>query len=38
MKKNEKCKVVQDLLPRYAENLTNSETNKYIEEHLVKCK
>lgn len=31
------CKVVQDLLPNYIENLTNEETNKFIEEHLKKC-
>ena len=31
------CKVVQDLLPNYIENLTNEETNKFIEEHLKNC-
>ena len=34
-KKN--CKIIQDLLPNYIENLTNSETNKFIEEHLIDC-
>ena len=31
------CVIVQDLLPNYIENLTNEETNKYIEEHLKGC-
>ena len=33
----EKCKIVQDLLPNYIEKLTNEETNKFIEEHLNTC-
>ena len=37
MKKNEKCKLVQDLLPNYIEKLTSEDTNKYIEEHLKGC-
>ena len=37
MKKNEKCKLVQDLLPNYIEKLTSEDTNKYIEEHLKEC-
>ena len=37
MKEINECKIVQDLLPNYIENLTNEETNKYIEEHLKKC-
>ena len=32
------CKLVQDLLPNYIENLTSDETNKIIEEHLKDCK
>jgi len=31
------CNIVQDLLPNYIENLTSSESNKYIEEHLNNC-
>ena len=37
MKENKECKVVQDLLPNYIENLTSEETNKFIEEHLKNC-
>lgn len=32
------CKIVQDLLPNYVENLTTKETNHFIEEHLENCK
>ncbi len=32
------CKIVRDLLPNYVENLTEKETNQYIEEHLKECK
>ena len=31
------CKIIQDLLPNYIEELTNKETNTYIEEHLKVC-
>lgn len=31
------CKIVQDLLPNYTENLLNDETKKYVENHLEKC-
>ena len=31
------CKIVQDLLPNYIENLTNEETNIFIDEHLKSC-
>lgn len=31
------CKIVQDLLPTYIENLTSEETTKFIEEHLNTC-
>ena len=37
MKEKKDCKIIQDLLPNYIENLTNEETNKYIEEHLAEC-
>lgn len=36
-KQNKQCKIIQDLLPTYVENLTANETNEYIEEHLEKC-
>ena len=31
------CKIVQDLLPNYIENLTSEETNLFIEKHLNEC-
>ena len=31
------CKIIQDLLPLYAEKLTSDESNKAIEEHLKGC-
>lgn len=37
MGENRECKIVQDLLPNYIENLTDEETNKYIEEHIGNC-
>ena len=37
MNEKKDCKIVQDLLPNYIENLTNEETNKFIEEHLKTC-
>ena len=37
MKEKTNCKIVQDLLPNYIENLTNEETNRFIEEHLKEC-
>lgn len=37
MKQNRDCKIVQDLLPNYIENLTDQVTNEYIEEHIAKC-
>ena len=36
MNKNE-CKIVQDLLVNYVDDLLSKETNIYIEEHLEKC-
>lgn len=37
MKEKRECKVMQDLLPSYVENLTNEETNKFIKEHINNC-
>lgn len=37
MKERKDCKVVQDLLPNYMENLTSKETNQYVETHLQEC-
>lgn len=37
MKEQRECKIVQDLLQNYIENLTNEETNCFIEEHLKEC-
>ena len=37
MKEKKDCKIVQDLLPNYIENLTSDETNQYINEHLNEC-
>lgn len=31
------CKIVQDLLPTYIENLTSEETSSFVEEHLNTC-
>lgn len=31
------CKIIQNLLPNYIDNLTDEELNIYIEEHLDKC-
>ena len=38
MKKNDECKLIQDLLPNYIEKLTSEETNTYIENHIKDCK
>ena len=38
MKERKDCNIVQDLLPNYIENLTNEDTNEYIENHLNECK
>lgn len=37
MNNNEECKIIDDLLPMYVDNLTNDVTNKFIENHLSKC-
>lgn len=34
---NRDCKIVQDLLPNYIENLTDEVTNEYIKEHIATC-
>ena len=31
------CKIVQDLLPNYVDNLTQKETNDFLEDHLKNC-
>lgn len=31
------CKIIQDLLPNYIENLTDKETNTFIENHIKNC-
>lgn len=36
-KDKKECKIVQDLLPSYIDNLTTKETKYYIDEHLEKC-
>ena len=36
-KDKKECKIVQDLLPSYIDNLTTKETKDYIDEHLEKC-
>lgn len=35
--KNKDCNLVRDLLPNYIENLTNDDTNLFIENHLKEC-
>ncbi len=37
MKFDERCSIVQDLLPNYIENLLAPETQKYVEKHLSEC-
>lgn len=37
MKNRKYCKVIQDLLPNYIDQLTNEETNQFIKEHLSEC-
>ena len=31
------CKIIRDLFPSYIDDLTNEETNQYVEEHLNNC-
>ena len=37
MKEKKDCKIFQDLLPNYIEDLTNEETNYFIDEHINEC-
>lgn len=37
MNNKKDCKIIQDLLPNYIDNLTTQETNNFIEEHLKEC-
>lgn len=37
MKERKKCKIIQDLLPIYVENLLSHETKEYVTEHLEEC-
>ena len=37
MKEERNCKIIQDLLANYIENLTNEETNNFIKHHLKEC-
>ncbi len=37
MKEKKECKIVQDILPNYLENLTSNETNEFVEEHIKTC-
>lgn len=38
MKKNEKCIIIQDMMPLYLEELVADETREVIERHLSECK
>ena len=37
MEKKKLCNIIKDLLPSYIENLTNDETNSFIESHIADC-
>lgn len=37
MTRKTECKIVQDLLPSYIDNLTDVETNSFIEKHIENC-
>lgn len=37
MDEKRKCKIVQDLLPSFVDNLTNKETTEWVKEHLKEC-
>lgn len=37
MNDKKECKIIQDLLPNYMENLTSIQTNEYVEEHIKNC-
>ena len=37
MKNKKECNLVKDLLPNYLENLTNADTNEFIDNHIKTC-
>lgn len=37
MKKNDECKIVQDLLFGYADNILSQESKDFVEKHLISC-
>lgn len=37
MKERKECKIIQDLLPSYVENLLSNETKEYVTKHLEEC-
>lgn len=37
MRDKKYCKIVEDILPTYIENLTSEETSEFIEEHIENC-
>ena len=37
MKNQKECNLIKDLLPNYLENLTNTDTNEFIENHIKNC-
>ena len=37
MKNEKECKIIQELLPMYIDNLTSKEVTEYIEDHLAQC-
>lgn len=37
MKNKRECKIIQDLLPNYLEDLLSTETKEYVEKHIQQC-
>lgn len=37
MRKNNECKIIQDLLPSYIDKVTDEVTNQFVEKHLSEC-
>lgn len=37
MKNKRECKIIQDLLPSYVEDLLSTETKEYVEKHIQEC-
>ncbi len=37
MRKNNECKIIQDLLPSYIDKVTDGVTNQFVEKHLSEC-